>query len=1037
MLLFARPEDWEDILVDNKPVFAEGRAPAEVLVPRATRADAHDMATTFKWLTRLVRFTFHDENEFDTSEAYGYTCSEAGYNRKGFIHLVVISLHICLIRPLLDTKTTTAERCLCLHTLAQTILHELMHAVYMCRTVYERGLTWEAEPFFYGEWAAELGWSMEHAIFGRVPQAKPNHLTRNQLSEVPIRVREGPIRALFSHHALEPYPGGDETVIGNDISTENWYYRQESNRIFQAGHTTTLWASSMLSEKYWQEVVSKERSKAFKPKPQLRYLYQRTMWKTKHSTPELADPNAKDEFTKRYRARIAEFNSLRPWYDTELAKWNSSPWSHTDGRLYIHRFQEAHAIQDRARADNTAMNFLNNLVRWTKMEEPLHFPSMMIWPYLYLSYLMTASIPYVEKEIPDTITTRDCTRLPSRTNPELKYMFQRQDTLGGCFASNTMPLIRAGFGRLESLRIGVTHPTPRSWNRQCRARFSDIWIDRQFNPTGWVRFDFDLPPYQPDTVWEKSLPNSNSWVPVTVPRPVVDDYSGFVMHRAPPMRGKPSGPEQEVETRTLQSYFSIGEIGDHKVLRNAWVVEPTENYRFDVYNITGILKTKGCTDDQFAHLTVLTASRCPTLAADNELAQQIRQEFGKTIMPIGQQWIERLPEEVAEHKSIEDSPLWVTFGTAIFDLSDFPFESEEERETVMKIHSDPLEPPEFSDDFADRITPYRCGTVKFPSDDPPPKPTPYTRLMIQWRDNPFLGIYVIVNDLVWDIAEYSNFFPGGRAAILLRGGTDATALVLRHHPDFMNGQHTAYVVGRVVPEIKLQDLSHNQIVLHSWIYNIESLEESQPQAYRQLVRCDMTDATDILTDLRNTGHNGEIRPSLMNLYLHHKNLIVGKLPDDPTKLREITAGELEQHSDADDINGAWTAVDEFVYDVTTIAQYPDFYERDMPQSVLGRVLDPYRAQWLATYKPARLIGRLVAGPAPPSPQRQKNTVKPTPVFAGGDERGSLRELRNLARDDEVLHRGGRQLKRELEGYVSTEYFQINEAGERVKIRRIK
>lgn len=48
-----------------------------------------------------------------------------------------------------------------------------------------------------------------------------------------------------------------------------------------------------------------------------------------------------------------------------------------------------------------------------------------------------------------------------------------------------------------------------------------------------------------------------------------------------------SKPSTQSQIERIQRYFSVGEIGDHRRLDDAWVVEANDQHGFDIYDITG------------------------------------------------------------------------------------------------------------------------------------------------------------------------------------------------------------------------------------------------------------------------------------------------------------------------------------------------------------------------------------------------------------------------------------------------------------------
>ncbi|KAI1766503.1 hypothetical protein GGR53DRAFT_208508 [Hypoxylon sp. FL1150] len=175
-------------------------------------------------------------------------------------------------------------------------------------------------------------------------------------------------------------------------------------------------------------------------------------------------------------------------------------------------------------------------------------------------------------------------------------------------------------------------------------------------------------------------------------------------------------------------------------------------------------------------IVTLTKDGVPTLS-EHPYAYEIRQQFGKTIHRIGYQMLQVHPEDVAEHNGLGGAPLWVTFDENVYDITralrtcpdgtivsiladslvDFPFESDLERQLLSwRPWGRDAGDPRYRCDLIDRLTPFKCGTLKVKGPLPPKNLRAYTRRMLRSRDNPSTGILIAIRGLVYDVTGMSN-----------------------------------------------------------------------------------------------------------------------------------------------------------------------------------------------------------------------------------------------------------------------------------------
>ncbi|KAL7623819.1 hypothetical protein AAE478_005375 [Parahypoxylon ruwenzoriense] len=933
------------------------------------------------------------------------------------------------------------------------LVHELMHALWRLRTT-EAGVPL-FEPFFPPDWYAELGFIAEKRIYGGSLHGGVGMPGRPYRSKELLPRRIGPYRLTYHHHLVEKWPRPSD-VFAPEFLVENAQGRILVPEFTTNEHIPIWWTSAMVCEEYWKDTVGKYGMDAFRPRGVLQVTYRLARTGPEFFPAQLLSgpltgvqsemKPSRDDFAVRWNHRNQRWATMRPWYAEEYRIWNATPWGMIGKRFEISKFREAHTARDLVACKTIADNMDECLAELVQNEIGRTPERNSV---AAVGLLMCAAMPYFT-------TTR--TKV---LEPSTQRVFNPSSTMANKFLftleyEEEKQSVEPGWCRdpASALRVfeetfrdySSKWPCPTPWIFMCVKTFRDLVAQRatlpdgawpttapyvpDYNPSTWlIRSDRAFAIYEP-ALWDPA-PMPGSEPPAPVPAPVTAASSS--MKRALSLTG----------SQLPQRYFSVGEIADHRTVNDAWVVEENNNHGFDVYNITDILRRRGCTSDQFRELITFTQSGCRTLVRDNELAQEIRGEFGKTIGSLGTQWVERYPEEVSECNGINGSPTWVTFGTAIYDITSFPFASGKERELLIQRSNGQvaLFPEDsYSSDLPDRLRPYRCGTLITPPEKRNNRLTPLTMNMLRWRDNPAMGVYVAINGQVWDVLSYVDKYPDGKTTLMRSGGVDRTEFFRDNPPDFLQGGHDDRLVGRIVPEMKLEDITANQVVLHGWVFNIGALAFNEPESYAELRQYGGTDASSVLTGERAQGEVSGYY--LSQLYLDGQEYIVGNITDETAAKRQITTGDLAQHSDPGGIYGTWLSIGQDVYNVTEIMRFPDFYPLDIPIGFAGRELtDPRRAAWLQTEHAARRIGKLVPGPATEPVDRGPTSV--AELLKAGEHGGTLGAWRNVVRHfqkekedlqsgpDWYYHLGGQQPVKRRKGDNGRTYLLID--GEKVEL----
>ncbi|KAI0127180.1 hypothetical protein BJ170DRAFT_364673 [Xylariales sp. AK1849] len=226
------------------------------------------------------------------------------------------------------------------------------------------------------------------------------------------------------------------------------------------------------------------------------------------------------------------------------------------------------------------------------------------------------------------------------------------------------------------------------------------------------------------------------------------------------------------------------------------------------------------------------------------------------------------------------------------------------------------------DDLLQRLLDCKCALVRGSKSMPRPVLLPFTMKMLSWHDNPRAGCYTAINDIVYDITTYLEMHPGGKN-ILINSLGRVTDNFYEHHDQELLDFYPEWRIGRLVAEMRLDQLRKHQIAIHESVFDISGLapDKTNNKMHQWIYACVSafggTDASETITQREQSN----VRDALLQLYTQQKERIVGHVVrDGDEKLKEIPDGELVNRLNARKVQGAWTVVDGLVYDVTR--EYP-------------------------------------------------------------------------------------------------------------------
>lgn len=157
--------------------------------------------------------------------------------------------------------------------------------------------------------------------------------------------------------------------------------------------------------------------------------------------------------------------------------------------------------------------------------------------------------------------------------------------------------------------------------------------------------------------------------------------------------------------------------------------------------------------------------------------------------------------------------------------------------------------------------------------------------------------------------------PGGSDILMRYLGREATEFKEWHELEVLD-RYPDLRVGRIVPELSMDEVSVRHVVIHGWIFDVSSLapeHSSRPEDHWMYTGTYQFRGGDASEAIRYP--NTDMAAALRQLFVDGKEHIVGRLREDK-ELPSIPSGELKRHNDPESTRGAWTVVGELVYDVT-------------------------------------------------------------------------------------------------------------------------
>ncbi|KAI1861767.1 uncharacterized protein JN550_010707 [Neoarthrinium moseri] len=775
--------------------------------------------------------------------------------------------------------------------------------------------------FMEGEFASELGISFENEIFGGKVSFTGNSRRAG------FWYAQGQLGIVFT-----PWPDPqasfryNETIQSNSRVTagasEDYMVNKEQRTAY---HVPVYWVSTLLNEESWNWIDDSLGSQALRiPKilfanstQVVNYSFNRQFSLRLLNVAAEGDTMTRRlvDICKRLREWERQSITSSGWYPQGYLRWQESPWSWQYARQRIEDFRIHHSQRNFAGATYCARRLLmiaGNLV-WNPQ---LGHEYETFWIFEAIARLMFASMPFATSyPMGQPASTWNRVHFPSDA-AKRRYPQWTNETF--TFPSiivatpNHIPKINGNTVQspcdwVESAKDTIQHFDQQQsyaairWVRQVWDVLLDLRemrCNRRISDTEWGEFSFRVPDYDP-VHW------ATASGPLTWYRQSVSKYQAENL-RALQLDGRVN----------LTGYMKSPKIQNVSFRMSSSKAET----RFE----DRILKQLQHKDLEFAEL--VSCGKQGYRLYDSGIARELRASI-KTRKPRGKllQWIR--PEEVAEFNGANEMPTFVSFGGDVFDITDFQYASMKEKEL---LHMRPGGVITFGRDYGQdaivelllRLKPYRCGLLM--PRDPAPRKYQDLKLLtpntLRLHDNPSDGIYTAIDGVVYDLSGYVDFHPGGRNILKGISGRDGTSEFYKcHNSDLLSSpEYAGLKVGRVITERSPGQIHENEMVLHGLVFNVQDLSNEDQFLHNAILPLFGSDATEKLVS--EVASDSQISTRLAHFYDLQRGRVVAKIQA-PRELGEVSTDDLARHADPATWDGAWVAVGNQIFDVTSLLRH--------------------------------------------------------------------------------------------------------------------
>lgn len=419
--------------------------------------------------------------------------------------------------------------------------------------------------------------------------------------------------------------------------------------------------------------------------------------------------------------------------------------------------------------------------------------------------------------------------------------------------------------------------------------------------------------------------------------------------------GTPSGPRRPASARLGggraarsarraamgldEVYYTVGEVGDHLSTGNLWIIADDGANGYDVYNATDVIEEMWADN----HVAFNLNDHCERILLGLNALPHLQQNLEAQAEHLGKLILPMRRHEIAERDGRYGRPLWISVGNDVFDMSNFPFESDRQRELMTQMPGGNPWKAIVEDGTIDYdqlvidLKPYRCAVVasQVPEKGPGPKDEFHlTPKEVACHVYPESTMYTIIRGQVYNLTGYMDFHPGGATILRQWAGRDSTQEFERFHADADRClvDYDYLRVGRVVPEKAIGQLSHKEVALNGHVYDLSRIGngEAERRFIMEIFNRGLRgqDITSVLNDDASPPQSLQLLPERPDLIT--AKLSVPLMEVDMDTLRANNGGNMplpegmkmpRNRIEANLQMPLWVSYDNLVYDMTAVSKW--------------------------------------------------------------------------------------------------------------------